>query len=199
MSAFEYPSGPRRRKHGPIGYARYKSFRPWLRDEYCFRCIYCLIREQWGRVIGEFDIDHFLPQMTDPDKAVEYDNLVYSCVRCNLTKSAAKIPDPMSALTADQIRLQPDGSLEWSSVIAESIIRKLDLNSPEMIKWRLLWIRIVELAGEYDTNLHDRLMGLPDDLPNMARLKPPKGNCRPDGITDSFFANAARGESPPNC
>ena len=56
--AFRYPAQPLARRHGPCGYADYQSFRPWLRDEFSFRCVYCLIREQWGRVTGEFDLDH---------------------------------------------------------------------------------------------------------------------------------------------
>lgn len=82
-SAFLYPSHPLARRHGPKGYADYQSFRPWLRDEFSFRCVYCLIREQWGRVTGEFDLDHFTPQSCRPDQMAEYDNLLYACHTCN--------------------------------------------------------------------------------------------------------------------
>ena len=77
-SAFEYPSPAHIRRHGPQGYATYKSYRPWLRDEFAFRCVFCLAREQWGRESGEFDLDHFAPQATDPDLATNYDNLLYT-------------------------------------------------------------------------------------------------------------------------
>ena len=49
MSAFRYPAVPHARRHGPRGYADAESYRPWLRDEFTFRCVYCLFREQWGR------------------------------------------------------------------------------------------------------------------------------------------------------
>ena len=68
MSApFDYPA-PHLRRHGPMGYADYASYRPWLRDEFSFRCVYCLLREQWGRVRGLFDLDHFLDgrRLRDP-------------------------------------------------------------------------------------------------------------------------------------
>ncbi len=42
---FRYPDGPHQRRHGPRGYASYESYRPWLRDEFAFRCVYCLTRE----------------------------------------------------------------------------------------------------------------------------------------------------------
>ena len=53
---FDYPAQPHIRRHGPIGYADYASFRPWLRDEFVFRCVFCLRRESWGQAFGEFAI-----------------------------------------------------------------------------------------------------------------------------------------------
>ena len=50
MTAFTYPSEPDVRRHGPQGYADAASYRPWLRDEFAFRCVYCLFREQWGKL-----------------------------------------------------------------------------------------------------------------------------------------------------
>jgi hypothetical protein len=43
------------------------SYRPWLRDEFTFRCVYCLLRKQWGRVTGEFDVEHFRPLANSPE------------------------------------------------------------------------------------------------------------------------------------
>src|SRR5579872_364747 len=68
-SAFLHPSQQLARRHGPRGYAVSRSYRPWLRDEFSFRCVYCQIREQWGRLTGEFDLDHFLPQRHNTDRA----------------------------------------------------------------------------------------------------------------------------------
>lgn len=62
MEPFEYPGAAHQRRHGPQGYRLPDSYRPWLRDEFAFRCVYCLIREQWGRVTAEFDVDFFLPR-----------------------------------------------------------------------------------------------------------------------------------------
>src|SRR5437899_27226 len=84
----------RARRHGPRGYTNYTSFRPWLRDEFAFRCVYCLLREQWGRTLGSFDLDHFLPTAHYPRRRGTYDNLLYCCARCNVAKADAVIPDP---------------------------------------------------------------------------------------------------------
>src|SRR6185312_3127966 len=121
MAAFDYPVGPLERSHGPRGYEGYASYRPWLRDEFAFRCVYCLSREQWGRETGEFDLDHFAPQKARPDLETTYDNLFYSCRRCNATKSAQPVPDP-AALVAGDLRLLPDGSLEGHSTDAKALI-----------------------------------------------------------------------------
>jgi hypothetical protein len=48
MSPFTYPSAPLVRRHGPQGYADYVSYRPFLPDEFQFRCVYCLLRERIG-------------------------------------------------------------------------------------------------------------------------------------------------------
>jgi hypothetical protein len=91
---FTYPAAPHVRRHGPQGYADHASYRPWLRDEFTFRCVYCLLREQWGRVSATFDIDHFLPVAHHPELAATYDNLLYSCATCNVGKGAQRLPDP---------------------------------------------------------------------------------------------------------
>ena len=46
-SVFQYPSSPYTRRHGPCGYSDHTSYKPWLRDEFTFRCVYCLARERW--------------------------------------------------------------------------------------------------------------------------------------------------------
>ena len=51
-SPFVYPASPHVRRHGPMGYADHASFRPWLRDEFAFRCVYCLRRETMGQEFG---------------------------------------------------------------------------------------------------------------------------------------------------
>jgi hypothetical protein len=74
---FTYPDRPHGRRHGPVGYADYTSYRPWLRDEFAFRCVYCLRRETMGQHFGEFAVDHFLPVKHRPDLTTVYTNLLY--------------------------------------------------------------------------------------------------------------------------
>lgn len=61
---FDYPATSRARRHGPSGYLLYASYRDWLRDEFEFRCVYCLLREKW--VSCGFHLDHFHPVARHP-------------------------------------------------------------------------------------------------------------------------------------
>ena len=191
--AFVYSDSPRDRRHGPHGYSDLQSFRPWLRDEFSFRCVYCLIREQWGRVQGEFDIEHFEPNSISPDARLKYENLVYACHTCNLKKGSGIVADPLQHLTTSTISIKPDGSLVGLTIEAKRIIDKVALNSATMIRWRLFWIRMVEIAATYDLALLNELMGYPSELPDLSKLNPPVNN-RPAGIDDSFFEKRRRGE-----
>ena len=182
---FSYPKTPHSRKHGPAGYRQGVAYLPWLRDEFDFRCVYCLKREQWGQVTGEFGIDHFEPQTRKRELGTDYDNLLYACHRCGLSKGDRSVDIP-SAL---DLRPHSDGSLEPLTPEGERIINVLDLNSSDFMVWRGTWMRLAELALSHDEKLYQRLTGWPDEPPDLALLHPPDGNVRPEGIVDSCFAH----------
>jgi hypothetical protein len=193
--AFTYPAAAEHRHHGPSGYSSYESYRPWLRDEFTFRCAYCLLRERWGKYTGEFDLDHFMPQVCDASQVADYENLVYCCHSCNSKKGSVLLSAAEHHLTAETVRVRPDGYLVGLTGEAQRLIDVLTLNSTNWVQWRLTWIRIVELAAENNSALFRRLMGFPDDLPDLAKLRPP-ANSRPDGVNQSYFAQRERGELP---
>lgn len=113
MQGFEYPTKPHIRRHGPAGYADYESYRDWLRDEFMFRCVYCLHREQWYDRGATFHIEHFCPIAIDPSRRLEYENLLYACATCNTAKSnILGVPDPCSVAFADCVRINEDGRVE---------------------------------------------------------------------------------------
>src|SRR5439155_15211214 len=152
------------RRHGPANYAAYQYYRPWLRDEFAFRCVYCLKRETWGQATFEFELDHFKPQSLDPQLKLDYLNLVYACRRCNAVKRDQTVADPFRLLRAPLVTTLPDGSLQPHDQDAQRLIRQLDLNSPRLRSWRVMWMRIVALAKERDTDLYFQLVGFPNDL-----------------------------------
>lgn len=190
---FDYPESRSERIHGPAGYASYESYRPWLRDEFTFRCVYCLKRETWGQMTGEFELDHFQPQSLAPHLSLDYFNLVYACRRCNSVKLDQPINDPLKILSPETALVLPDGVLVSHRPEAKRLIRQLDLNSPKLRKWRVMWMRIVDLAQKRDTNLYQQLTGFPEDLPNLSRLRPPR-NSRLAGVDISWFAKRQRGQ-----
>ena len=182
---FEYPEHRKSRRHGP-SYKNYPSYRPWLRDEFMFRCAYCLKRETWGQVTREFELDHFKPQKFNPEKKLDYKNLVYSCQRCNGVKSSKKVPDPFKLLRSERVYCDENGILKTDDFKVEMLIKYLDLNSPKMIKWRSQWIELVKLAQRRKKKLFKSLMELPDDLPDLS-LETPSSNTRKLGVRESWF------------
>ena len=192
---FDYPDQREERRHGPSGYASYPRYRPWLRDEFDFRCVYCLKRETWGQVTGEFDLDHFEPQSVNPRRQLDYLNLVYACRRCNSVKRDQSVGDPFRLLHAENVATRPDGSLYTQDRETRRLIRQLDLNSPRLKKWRSMWMRMVTLAEEREAEIYYQLVGFPDDLPDLGKLRPPH-NHRREGLEECWFARRGRGELP---
>jgi hypothetical protein len=192
---FDYPPPQETRLHGPAGYSAYESYRPWLRDEFYFRCAYCLKRESWGQVTAEFDLDHFEPQSLNPRLKLNYLNLVYACRRCNAVKADQAVADPFRLMRSTTVTTLPDGSLRADDHDAERLIHQLDLNSPRLRSWRLMWLRIVSLAKDGDATLYRKLVGFPDDLPDLRRLRPP-ANTQEDSVEHCWFARRERGDLP---
>lgn len=196
MTAFLYPVAPHARRHGPQGYADVASYRPWLRDEFAFRCVYCLFREQWGRLKAAFTLDHFVPVSNAPQKERTYDNLLYACAACNAVKGSVLLPDPTKAFTADSVSVDEDGRIIGTTQESLRLIRFLGLDSREETEARMLWIGIIALAQRHDPALYQRLLSFPEDLPDLSRLRPPRGNTRPTGVHECHYAQRRSGTLP---
>lgn len=195
-SPFTYPTDPHVRRHGPAGYGRADSYRPWLRDEFTFRCVYCLTRETWGPFRGLFAVDHFHPVALRPDLALEYDNLLYACTTCNAVKNDRAVPDPTLVLLADTVVVDDRGVLVTDSPDAARLIELLDLNDPHWVEFRSLWTATANLARRFDPAHYRRILGYPDDLPVLDTFHPPAGNIRPAGIAAAYYVRRERGELP---
>jgi hypothetical protein len=195
VDAFEYPQSPHVRRHGPDGYTTHESYRPWLRDEFCFRCVLCLHREKWPTT-STFEIDHLLPVSERPDLECRYSNLLYVCRRCNNLKTDLPIPDPCSIAYGSCLRVNADGTIEAINDVGHTLVLSLRLDRPERVRQRRLIIETlsgIQKAGNA-RQLHDWL-GFPEELEDLRMLKPPT-NDRLEGIEQSWFARRARGELP---
>ena len=196
MNPFAYPTHPHQRRHGPRGYARYESYRDWLRDEFSFRCVFCLNREQWVNAKGAFAIDHFIPTSIEPGLVTAYDNLLYACVACNLTRGNRLVPNPLEHLLVSTVEVQSNGLLLAQTPLAEEIVEALHLSDPEYVVRRRQMMALLEELERRRPDLHATWLGYPDDLPDLLRLRPPGGNSRPAGIDESHVARQMRGELP---
>lgn len=194
---FTYPESPSPRRHGPRGYADHEAYRDWLRDEFWYRCAYCLTRETWLRGKAGFQIDHCLPQSQHPERSLDYENLVYSCPWCNQAKAGVPVPNPSEVPYGTALQVNDDGSIEAKTPLGEILIPGLRLDHPELTAQRRMVIRVVRMAEEKNAvSVILRLLGFPDDLPDLAGKRPPDGNARPNGIHSSCHERRVRQELP---
>ena len=63
-----------------------------------------------------------------------------------------------------------NNSGNWGSTNRLTLILVLDLNSPQAVQWRLMWLRITEMARQNDSSLYTMLVGFPQNLPNLQSI-----------------------------
>jgi hypothetical protein len=180
----------------------YKHYKPWLRDEFSFRCVYCLCRETWlpdGQAY--FGIDHVMPRAATPEGPAAYDDLVYACCVCNAwKKDFSGALDFSTVASAEHVEGQPDGTLRARTPRGEALIEVCSLNRPALVAFRrdlrALLAVLANHRGEEAERLRQRYLGYPDDLPDLAALRPPGGNSRPEGIRESCLVRRRKGGLP---
>lgn len=196
---FRFPKhGCAVRRHGPRGYSDYRGYKPWLRDEFDFRCIYCLTRERWERhPKAAFSVEHLTPKSIAPQSSTDYSNLAYACTTCNSLRQATPLPLDMRKESIGQhLRLDGDGRYVAKSAVGEALIDLLTLNCKSLVEHRrktlFAWGRAMgEYPGATGTDFDQ--FRYPDDLPDLSQCIAPEGNDRPEGIVLSAFARRSRG------
>jgi hypothetical protein len=199
---FEYPVAGCTRRHGPCGYSDYRAYKPWLRDDFAFRCVYCLVRERWypsGH--DDFAVDHVVSQAAVPALMTDYDNLVYACGSCNRNRQDSELPfHPAIEPLGRHLRAASDGAVEPLSAEGRRLLKICHLNRAMLVDFRRRMISLVSsLARQenpHSTAILADIFGFPSDLPNLKPKRPPAGNKRPEGIEVCYFQLRARGELP---
>lgn len=198
---FAYPTTPHIRRHGPRGYLDYTSYKPFLRDEFSFRCVYCMERERWyPNRDSSFSVDHFIPKKIDPSKETDYTNLVYACVRCNSYKLLTIIQiDPCAVAFSEHFHINGEGHIEGISPSAQDMIDLLHLDEDPALATRQRALRVLKLKAKLpdDPEIHALLvdiLGFPEDLPDLTRLR--VENDKRAGIEESYFEKKKRNELP---
>ena len=199
---FRYPNKPHERSHEPKGYVNYQSMKPWLRDEFSFRCVYCLEREEFGSDgANRFAVEHTEPKGANPAKQNDYDNVVYACTRCNTLKGTKRILNPAEIPLPDVLRCDPDGVFIGITVDGQDLIETLQLNDSRRVKHRLTILTICNHASKSGadpeiTQIAIGFLQFPVDLPDLRTLVPPGGNAKPDGVNDCYFVQREQGRLP---
>lgn len=201
---FAYPPVPHVRRHAPAGYKDYRDYKPWLRDEFEFRCVYCLQRAMWSRERqAVFSVDHIVPRSEDPDGLLdcEYTNLLYACTRCNSARQDVRVLDPTTVAMAEHVRVEADGTMTGLSEDGRILIELLHLNAGPAVGERNRIFRILRraVASPDDDEVRAEFrsaFGYPEDLPDLESLRPPLGNTSTENATDSYFARRATGRLP---
>ena len=190
---FAYPVSAHKRRHAPAGYVDYQNYKPWLRDEFTFRCVYCLERERWyPSRAAAFSVDHVVPQVSAPERICDYENLVYACLRCNSNKRDVLLPDPTRVPFAKCLSIGDDGTISALNADGADLIDLLHLNDSPVIDTRKKYLRVIKLKLDYPNNadVHDLFLdafGYPDDLPDLASKRPPGGNRPKSGPVMSHY------------
>lgn len=196
LVAFEYPETAHVRLHAPHGYSSYRSYKPWLRDEFVFRCVYCLTREKWCHDgANGFGVDHLVPKSQRPDLECDYSNLLYLCNRCNCAKRVSSVLDPCAEGLGLHLRVQEDGEILALSREGEHIVDAFNLNYPPARDFRrrkILNLSQWQLQGD-EAALSNEL-SFPVDLPNLTDCR--CGNAKPESIWKSFHLLRRKGELP---
>ena len=199
VSLFDYP-GQHVRKHAPAGYAEYQEFKEWLRDEFTFRCAYCLERERWyPSSKAGMSTDHIVARMKDKDLEVEYGNTVYACLRCNSAKRENELIDPTATAFSDHLEMAPDGLMHPKTVQGYKLIHLLHLNEDDPLRTRRTKMGILKLKGRYPQDadvdeLYLDAFGYPTVLPDLVNKVPPGGNPLHANTADCYFERRKRGQ-----
>ena len=170
---FAYPARPLHRRHGPRGYADYQLYKPWLRDDFCFRCVYCQCRESWepnGQYV--FSVEHIEAQTTHPD-ALATMTICFTLVRCVMPVGAKCrcLLIPVWNLWPAHLQTLPNGMIDTQTKEGRQLCDLCHLNRPMLVQFRRYLLELIELFVSRQTPEEKRalqqILGFPEDLPNL--------------------------------
>lgn len=144
-----------RRTTGVPQFTDYLDYRdPYLRPDFQYRCAYCLTHERFFLDGEAGEVDHHRP--LNPPAALgkdfsplksAYDNLYWSCSRCNLYKGnlwptdeeygrGERFVDPCAEDHDDHWETHPDGALTATTPTGQYTIKNIRLARPRLNRRR---------------------------------------------------------------
>jgi hypothetical protein len=136
-----------------------------------------------------------------PERAGDYDNLLYSCSVCNSCRREEPLPfNPGTEALAIHLNMHSDGAVEGLTSAGRKLCDICHLNRPLLVQFRHSLLELIKLLvhrqGLDEERILQRLLGYPDDMPNLRVKRPPGGNSRPEGISASCYERRKRAELP---
>ena len=189
---FTYPTIGLTRRHAP-GYSNdWEPYRDWLRDEFEFRCVYCLRRERWIGRLAMFAIDHIVPRASG-GAPLDYGNLAYSCVRCNSAKDDNPVPHPEKVAYGLCVEVDDKGIIRSLNRAGRLLMRSVRLDESEITRLRNDELHYLRNLFRHEPDRFRQRMSYPDDLPDLQNRKP-KTNSKPE----SWRLSAHARKTPPS-
>lgn len=128
----------------PLQYRDYADYRPLLRQDFTYRCAYCLMHEYYLGGESGCCIDHHRPVhglFGRPDLITNYTNLYWCCRECNENKGDIwpSIEDYNAGLRfIDPCQPEDDHDLHWK-VLADGVLQPLTTTGLYTIQHLKLW------------------------------------------------------------
>ncbi|MBE6817912.1 MAG: HNH endonuclease [Ruminococcaceae bacterium] len=130
----------------------YHEYKVYLKKDFCERCAYCNLRVDY-LTTTPFQIDHFIPKKAfdkeKPELLTDYNNLIYSCSKCNNAKRAQfegdlTATEPTNELFYDPVKTDYNtifyrnelGAIDSDDEKGKDMIKRLKLYRPiHMLAW----------------------------------------------------------------
>ena len=98
------------------------------------------------------------------------------------------------------LQVMDNGYVVARAQMGREIIDICRLNRPHLVSFRRGMLELLgvlrQRSGAHVDALLQNYFGFPLSLPNLASLRPPGGNHRPEGITNSYYVRKQRGALP---
>ena len=142
-----------RRAPAPVVKRGYRSFVPFVREDFLRQCAFCLFSELFAGGEENFELDHFRPKHRFPELLNDFYNLYYSCHPCNHMKRDCWPPPALEAKGicfvdlcnedfASHFTVERDGTWNGLTNPANYTIDKLNLNRQHLVIVRGLLQRL---------------------------------------------------------
>ena len=167
---FWYPTKKHQRTEAPPVYANYQNYKPYLKNEFSGRCVYCRKADSF-QDSGSFHVEHYKPKSMFSDLVNVYSNLFYACASCNRLKSSywsveqsKQVLNPCDHVMSQHLVFESE-LVEKRSSQGGFNIELLRLNNADSVSYRkrdieltLLLIEfVISLKGTKSESAQDRI------------------------------------------